>query len=462
MPPKAASAKGAAKAKAKKEVPEEEAGDRMEAPDRAAFDEVLNKIAEAIEGFQKEQQALKAKIEERSHGKEDYFKEKAELKLQLDEFSANIDRLMGRKEEISKVIGDKRQESVDMRQQLNKMKKSIGYTNEADIDQRIAEIEHKMSTTSITLKEEKDFIKEISELKKRRPQVAKVRGMEDSLAGRDTGAGMKEQIGSVNGELSQYRDGKRQVQEKMKALNESRQEQLGDLPQLYEKRDAFNKKIQEKIAERNELRDEFRQKEREFNQHLKEQREKRQAKAMEERSARQADYNKQRLVREAEKLDEQPYVQEITLIEQTAAFCKSFTATKVTDTKEEKKEVELDTPEGTEVLRKKEDREEEFYFVPTAAKKKGKKKGGKAESGGARPIKHNAVTFKLFDELKLDAPITTDDLPATIEKLDELLASYKEKVKEWEEKREEMKKKILGGVEVDVTAEGDAKKAEEE
>merc|ERR1719215_1913836 len=99
-----------------------------------------------------------------------------------------------------------------------------------------------------------------------------------------------------------------------------------------------------------------------------------------------------------------------------------------------------------EVLKKKEDREEEFYFVPTAAKKnKGKKKGGKADAGGARPIKHNAVTFKLFDELKLEAPITTDDIPATLEKLEEQLASYKEKVKIWEEKREDMKRKILEG-----------------
>merc|ERR1711972_606836 len=90
----------------------------------------------------------------------------------------------------------------------------------------------------------------------------------------------------------------------------------------------------------------------------------------------------------------------------------------------------------------KEDRDE-FYFAPTKGKKgKSKQKGAKSE-GGSKPIKHNAETFRLFDQLKLDAPITTDDIPAILEKLEAQLEDYSNKVKEWEEKREEMKRKIL-------------------
>eukprot|EP00971_Amphidinium_carterae_P047361 933129-Amphidinium_carterae.1 len=36
---------------------------------------------------------------------------------------------------------------------------------------------------------------------------------------------------------------------------------------------------------------------------------------------------------------------------------------------------------------------------------------------GAQPIKHNIETFTLFDKLKIDPPMTTDDLPATLERL---------------------------------------------
>ena len=89
-------------------------------------------------------------------------------------------------------------------------------------------------------------------------------------------------------------------------------------------------------------------------------------------------------------------------------------------------------------------REEEFYYAPTKKSKASKAKGKKGE-GSAKPIKHNAETFKLFASLKIEAPITTDDIPATLEKLDQQMAEYTEKIKEWELKRDEMKAKILAG-----------------
>merc|ERR1712127_149003 len=113
--------------------------------------------------------------------------------------------------------------------------------------------------------------------------------------------------------------------------------------------------------------------------------------------------------------------------------------------KEEKKETAHTNPEGTEVMQSKQDRDEEYYYAPTAAKKKNgsKNKGGK--EGAAKPIKHNAETFKLFDKLKLTAPITTEDIPAKLEALEAQLASYQEKVKAWEINRDMLKEKILKG-----------------
>merc|ERR1711972_1205698 len=100
---------------------------------------------------------------------------------------------------------------------------------------------------------------------------------------------------------------------------------------------------------------------------------------------------------------------------------------------------------GYEVLVAKGD-QEEFFMMPAKGKKAKSKKGGKAE-GSAKPIKHNAETFRLFDQLKLDAPITTDEVPALLEKLEAQLADYQNKVKVWEETKEEQKRKILEGLE---------------
>merc|ERR1712203_1243519 len=127
------------------------------------------------------------------------------------------------------------------------------------------------------------------------------------------------------------------------------------------------------------------------------------------------------------------------------AFCNSLTQKKADDVKEEKKEIAHNNPEGYEVVVKKED-QDEFFMMPSKGKKSKSKKGGKAE-GSAKPIKHNAETFRLFDQLKLDAPITTDEVPALLEKLEAQLTDYQEKVKVWEETKEEQKRKILEGME---------------
>merc|ERR1712110_1113562 len=99
---------------------------------------------------------------------------------------------------------------------------------------------------------------------------------------------------------------------------------------------------------------------------------------------------------------------------------------------------------GGEMLVSKEDREKEYYYEPTARGKKSKTKAKKDE-GSSKPIKHNAETFQLFDKLKLDAPITTDDVPALLEKLEVKLVDFNNKVKKWEEQREDLKERILAG-----------------
>merc|ERR1719210_2957573 len=176
---------------------------------------------------------------------------------------------------------------------------------------------------------------------------------------------------------------------------------------------------------------------------------------------KQAEWQRAQLLKKAEAVDVQPHVAEITLIEQTILFCKSLVQDKGPVVKEEKKEISHSNPDGTEILLRKEDREEEYYYAPTAQKKKGKSKN-KGAKEGAKPIKHNAETFKLFDQLKLSAPITTEDIPATLEKLEEQLESYKEKVKAWEKNRDEKKQKILAGQYTEDDEEDAEEKAAEE
>merc|ERR1719503_479032 len=102
------------------------------------------------------------------------------------------------------------------------MKKSIGFTSETEIDERIAAIEFKMHHSSCSLKEEKQMMEEIKQLKKSRPKVAGVKKLEASLGAGDSGGALLEE--------------KRKVSEKLKALNEERKAETGDLPALIEER----------------------------------------------------------------------------------------------------------------------------------------------------------------------------------------------------------------------------------
>jgi len=458
--PAAAAPKAEAKKKAaKKEEKPEEDNNRVPQPDAEAFKEKVAKVNEEIEKLNKEQSAITARINERSSGKTEFFAQKAELRSQLEEISGKMNELQDKKDEIQKAFGDKLQEGREMRQQLNKMKKSIGYTSETDIDDRIASIEFKLWTESIPLKEEKKYLEEIKELKRNRPKVSQVHKMEEGLSSFDAGMPLKERVSVINEEMAKYREQKKGISGKLTELVEARKEHLGDLDEVISQKTELSKKIADKVRERNEIRDEFRQAEKEYYAYQAELRKQRQERQQQEKMKWQAEMDQRRKLQKAEKLDEQPHIQEMTLIEQTILFCKSLTASKGPEQKTEAKEAVINNPEGTEVLTKKEDRNE-FYFEPTSkGKKKSKNKGAKAE-GGSKPIKHNAETFRLFDQLKLDAPITTDDIPGTLEKLEAQLEDYKEKVKKWEETRDEMKRKILEGNEEEAKEEADGDKAE--
>jgi len=280
----------------------------------------------------------------------------------------------------------------------------------------------------------------------------------------DSGLPLKEQLGTINAEMAGHRDVKRGIQEQLTQLMEKRKDELGDMPELIEQKDKISAGIREKIAERNQIRDDFRVVEREYSAFLADQRRIRQDKYAEERAQQNKEWDLQRKEREIEKLDDQPYVSEMTLVEQTIKFCKSLMPQDGANKAEkEVKEVVHNNKAGEVVLAKKGDRDEEFCVAPTK-KKASKSKGGKTST---KAIKHNAETFKLFDSMKLDAPITTDDIPDLLVKLEAKMDDYKEKVAVWDTSREARKQKILAGIvdedkSEEKVAEGDDDKKEDD
>merc|ERR1719293_72901 len=281
--------------------------------------------------------------------------------------------------------------------------------------------------------------------------------MEEGLKNFDVGGNNKATLQTINEQIRAWMQEKAKVLEERDALNKEYEGKLGD-DKAYEERNELSAKIKEKQDERNKIREEFREEEKKFQELLRKKKQEQQDRYAAEREARQKEWEERSRQKKVEKMDEQPFVTEITLLEQTIKFCKSLTSGKEVEKEEEKKDIEHKNMDGLQVLGKKDERDE-FWFEPTKAKKsKGTKPKGKEAS---KPIKHNAVTFKLFDQLKLDAPITLDDIPPTLEKLEAELVKFEAKVADWEKTKEEKKAKILAGEDVEDEKEDKAESKEE-
>jgi len=213
MAPKAAAPKSETK-KGKKQAVEktEEDPNRVQAPDRAAFDERQAVVTSAIDELQKKLKELSSQIGGRSTGKEEFFQKKAEIRKRLDEASELFNSKKEEKDAIMTQLKGKKEEGIQMRQELNKLKKSMAFTSEEQISDRIQAIERQMVTESLTLKEEKKLMDEIKQLKKNTPKVSQYADMENKVnaaASPESSGTLKERLDTVNAELTRIMEGKK-------------------------------------------------------------------------------------------------------------------------------------------------------------------------------------------------------------------------------------------------------------
>merc|ERR1712093_697450 len=96
----------------------------------------------------------------------------------MGEHSARIDDLEKKRKAIMDGISDKQKQDRQKRQDLNDMKKKLGFQSEAEIDAEIKKIETSMQTESHSLKDEKKMMQRMADLRKSKPMVTKYAQME--------------------------------------------------------------------------------------------------------------------------------------------------------------------------------------------------------------------------------------------------------------------------------------------
>lgn len=409
-------------------------------PDEAAFTKRLDAVKDKIDALKKKQEKLTEEINAKNTGKEAYEASRQALYDELSAVKSEKEEKMSALKGLKDSEQERRREEKDTKQKMGKLEKDL--SSEEDIDKQIMALEYKMSTTTMSLKDEKDIMNQIKKLKAGRPELLrKVKEYENMKAKCESSVAVnalpvKEQIDALQKEFSSKAEKHNEIYNKIKELKEKRALEMGDVTQLIEKKQALKSEIMTLQEERNAIWNEKKEQMRVYNEWDKKQRLARKK----EMEARWAAEEAERLARDAawELEKPNPYLNETTLLEQTIDYCRQLLGVGAEKAAEEKVDPsQWKAPvEGAQVLMKKADRDAEFFFAPTKGKKglKGKKTEEKEDKKGSK-IKHTADTFKIFQDLKLPAPMTTADVPPLLEKLLESQKEYAEKVKKWEDER---------------------------
>jgi len=404
----------------------EKAIEKVAKPDKTGLDALEAKTKEETSGLEAKKEMLQKKITARTGGSDGFQKAKNELKSKLDEYSAAIDTLMKQKDALYGTMDATKAEGRAKKNELQDMKKKLGFESLEDVDGQIKKLEYEMSHSSLTIKEEKKRIDQIKVLKKMKPQVQKVMGMS---AGVDEASitTSKASIGNIQEELKAARDAKKIQQDAYRKLMEEHKAVNGDVPALFEERNALNDQIRAKYTVLKAKKDEFYAANKLYNDYEWQVRQIRNDRGRIERDIRNAEWeSKKNEEKEEEGPPPAPFAMDLLTLEQTMFYLKTLLPKEAVEVVVEK------TEEAAGVLVQKKDRDDEFFFAPTKGPRSAKgKKGGKKAAATAAPkakaIVHTMDSLSTFDKYKLTIPAKTDMVSDVIGEVEKKIAEFKKK-----------------------------------
>eukprot|EP00397_Hematodinium_sp_SG-2012_P005869 GEMP01005893.1.p1 GENE.GEMP01005893.1~~GEMP01005893.1.p1 ORF type:complete len:471 (+),score=161.59 GEMP01005893.1:144-1556(+) len=405
-------------------------------PDQEKFKQLLGEKNAQITKLQSEIEAIKLQMTAKSSDKDEFQEKRAAFAAEIQTHAEHIKQFNERKAELRTSLTDMGMEKKKVLDELKKTERMYQCKDEDEVDDCIRRIDYELSTTTMTLQEEKKKINEIQMLKKQKPQVtaaaAKVAHLKvktEEMKNETSHLSVKEQISAITQKCNDAWTSMEEVKKQRDALSADWDSKHGGNKELGIQQAALRDQMQKIAAEKRELRDVLRAEENAYYKWEQEQKRVKNEKREADFRARHQEWEQKKLERDFERLSEQPHLAEITALEQSISFLKSMMPKKEVE-EEKENALNFNNPEGSVVLMKKHARDEEFYFAPT--KKKGLKQ--KTKTTKSSVIKHNAETFRLFEALKVQAPSTTEQIPEILDQLESQLTKYSELVAEWQRK----------------------------
>lgn len=396
-------------------------------PDKAAFDAKVLTLNEEVAVFHEQISAVDSKIADAKSNGGEQSDELKEARATYKGLRERKDAVMRDRQEIS-ALQKAAKASLDTKMAANKsLRAELKFTSPEDIEKRIAELEKKQSTTSMTLKEEKLILKEIEQLKASKKLVSQLTTTNDSITNeRNSTKSISEQLTGKNAELDILKKKMEEQREILDSLNSENSERRAVLPALFKEKDGLRREKQAKVEVIKALRTEFRGLEKQFYDHQRAVfAAKKEAQAT-EAASRKLDAEARKKELEAEELKRVPYEEEMELCKYLVTFIEKKYGM---GAKEETVEVELATGEFEGMIlsgKKSKDEDDDSYVSLNAAN--GRKKGRGKKKGGQKVQEKIVILpemFEMFGLLGLEAPATVSSIPAAIQSLKDKEAFFK-------------------------------------
>lgn len=416
-------------------------------PDEKLYRDRIQAETAAIEDLKARINELQQKISAVIGGREEYNMEKQNRQARLDALQKQIDELEEKRKVLFEKIQSKQKEGAEMKQSATDLRRKIGFSSVEDIDHKIAALERSMMTSTLSLKEEKQLLEEIKRLKNSKPLLSKYQALEQSASSlEDTSVvPLRTMLDDIRTKLLELRTQKREESMKYKELLERRQKATAPGREMIEERERLSKGMSQHFANRREIQAELTREMQKHQAYMQQVKRERGLKMREERERRNLENERYQLTRDLERVEcELPYEAECLLLTQTIQYLQKIIEEPGNNTSEKEKTEENDANLAGALLPKSQ-RKEVYFYAPKQKGKHGKDHEKKKEK--PKTLKYDVGTLAYFEQCGLTAPVTIDDVPACLEKLDAKLQGYKAMQHESSQKVDERKAEIMAKIE---------------
>merc|ERR1712072_380919 len=301
------------------------------------------------------------------------------------------------------------------------LRAELKYTSPEDIEKKIASLEKRQATTSMSLKDEKVLLKEIDQLKQSKKLVSHLAANNDSISSeRKSSQSISEHLSAKNAELDVLKKKIEEQKQILDSLNEANSERRAVLPALFKDKDALRKEKQAKVETIKALRAEFRTLENEFRAHQREVRRIRNEARKAEDEARRTELEKQWQAAEEEELKRIPYEEEMELCTYLVSYLETTYCKGIQEAAPENEEpAAAGAFEGLVLSGKKatKNHDEDYLSLNKAT---GKKKGRGKKRGGLKVNERIMLvpeTIEIFGLLNLEPPSTVSGVVDAVKRL---------------------------------------------